>query len=285
MERRRSQNRGKSKPGHASKQRNPAGKHKSARRSSHRGSPKLKSEGTELIRLNKVIAHSGLCSRRAADDLIRLGQIKVNGKVVTEMGLKISPSDTVKYNSKVLTTEKMVYILMNKPKDHITTASDDRGRRTVLDLIGKSVKERVVPVGRLDRNTTGLLLLTNDGELTKKLTHPRYGIKKVYHITLNKNLKAEDMRKIAAGVKLDDGKAEVDVIAYVGDGADKKLIGIELHSGKNRIIRRIFEHLEYEVTRLDRILFAGLTKKDVPRGKWRFLKEKEIGMLMMTSGK
>ena len=201
------------------------------------------------------------------------------------MGFKISAGDTVKYNNKVLTSEKMVYILMNKPKDHITTASDDRGRRTVMDLIGRSVKERVVPVGRLDRNTTGLLLLTNDGELTKKLTHPRYGIKKVYHLTLNKNLKAEDMRKIAAGVTLDDGKAEIDVIAYVGDGADKKLIGIELHSGKNRIIRRIFESLDYNVIRLDRILFAGLTKKDVPRGKWRFLKEKEVGMLMMTSGK
>jgi len=179
----------------------------------------------------------------------------------------------------------MVYILMNKPKDHITTSSDSRGRRTVLDLIGRTVKERVFPVGRLDRNTTRLRLLTNDGELTKKLTHPRYGIKKVYHIGLNKNLKAVDMKKIAGGLILDDGKAEVDVIAYVGDGVDKKIIGIELHSGKNRIIRRIFEHLDYEVTRLDRILFAGLTKKDIPRGKWRFLRDKEIGMLMMTSGK
>lgn len=278
MERRR-QNKGQSKP------RNRPGRFGSGKSRVPRRKPNSGNDASSLTRLNKVIAHSGLCSRRAADDLIALGQIKVNGKVVTEMGFKISPGDTVKYNNKVLTTEKMVYILMNKPKDHITTASDDRGRRTVLDLIGKSVKERVVPVGRLDRNTTGLLLLTNDGELTKKLTHPRYGIKKVYHITLNKNLKAEDMRKIAAGVKLDDGKAEVDVIAYVGDGADKKLIGIELHSGKNRIIRRIFEHLDYELTRLDRIYFAGLTKKDVPRGKWRFLKEKEIGMLMMTSGK
>jgi len=236
------------------------------------------------VRLNKYIANTGLCSRRQADDLITLGEIKINGKIITQLGTKVLPEDVVKYKSKVLSGEKKVYVLLNKPKDHITTVEDTHGRKTVMDLVRNACKERIYPVGRLDRNTTGILLLTNDGELTKKLTHPRYGVKKVYHAVLDKRLKPEELSKIAKGLKLDDGIAEVDVISYIGDGRDKKLVGIELHSGKNRIIRRIFEHLGYKVVKLDRIYYAGLTKKDVPKGRWRLLSGKEVGMLMMTSG-
>lgn len=236
-----------------------------------------------LIRLNKFVANSGVCSRREADKLIEAGAIKVNGKVVTELGTKIKSSDKVLYGDQALSFEKHVYLLLNKPKDYITTTDDPQERRTVMHLVGKACKERIYPVGRLDKNTTGLLLFTNDGELAKKLIHPKHQIKKVYHVTLDKSLTKSDMLKIIDGIDLEDGKAEVDKIAYVESEHDKRQIGIELHSGKNRIIRRIFESLEYRVHKLDRVMFAGLTKKDLPRGKWRFLKPKEVNLLMRMS--
>lgn len=238
-----------------------------------------------LVRLNKYIANSGLCSRRDADKLIISGMIKVNGKVVTEMGIKVGPEDSVKHNNKVLTGEKKVFVLLNKPKDHITTMEDTHGRKTVMGLVGGACKERIYPVGRLDRNTTGLLLFTNDGEMTKKLTHPKYNIRKIYHVIIDKGISPKELNEIRKGLILEDGKAEVDVVEYIGDGKNKKHIGIELHSGKNRIIRRIFEKLNFKVVKLDRICYAGLTKKDIPRGRWRFLSLKEIGMLKMLSGK
>lgn len=234
------------------------------------------------IRLNKYIANTGLCSRREADKLIAAGVISVNGKVITQMGVKISPADIVQKNGRTLKSEKKVYLLLNKPKDCISTVKDPQERKTVLNIVKNACKERIYPVGRLDRNTMGLLLFTNDGELTKKLTHPRYGIKKFYCVILDKKLEKTHLDKIAKGVELEDGKAEVDSIAYIFPGKDKKEIGLELHSGKNRIIRRIFEHLGYKVKKLDRIFYAGLTKKNLPRGKWRFLTEMEVGMLMMT---
>ena len=238
-----------------------------------------------LQRLNKVIANSGVCSRREADKLIEAGLIKVNGKVIVEMGFKVKPGDQVKYQSKVLTGERKVFILMNKPKDHITTVSDTHDRKTVMHIVERMCKERVYPVGRLDRNTTGLLLFTNDGDMAKRLTHPSYGIKKIYHAQLDKNVNAKDIHAIRNGVRLDDGKAQVDVVGYVGDQKNKRLVGLELHSGKNRIIRRIFEHLGYKIMALDRIGYAGLTKKDIPRGRCRYLNQKEIGMLKMSHGK
>jgi len=238
-----------------------------------------------LQRLNKVIANSGVCSRREADKLIEAGLIKVNGKVIVEMGFKVKPGDQVKYQNKVLTGERKVFILMNKPKDHITTVSDTHDRKTVMHIVERMCKERVYPVGRLDRNTTGLLLFTNDGDMAKRLTHPSYGIKKIYHAQLDKNVNAKDIHAIRNGVRLDDGKAEVDVVGYVGDQKNKRLVGLELHSGKNRIIRRIFEHLGYKVMTLDRIGYAGLTKKDIPRGRCRYLNQKEIGLLKMSHGK
>ncbi|MBL4578756.1 MAG: rRNA pseudouridine synthase [Flavobacteriales bacterium] len=244
-----------------------------------------KSGSSDLVRLNKVIANSGICSRRQADKLIESGLIKVNGKVVTEMGYKIKADDLVKYQSKVLTGERKVFILMNKPKDHITTVSDTHDRKTVMHIVERMCKERVYPVGRLDRNTTGLLLFTNDGELAKRLTHPRYGIKKIYHAHLDKSISIKELNSIRKGVRLDDGIAQVDIIDYVGDGKDKRHVGLELHSGKNRIIRRIFEHLGYKVMSLDRIGYAGLTKKDIPRGRCRYLNQKEVGMLKMVHGK
>ncbi len=238
-----------------------------------------------LVRLNKYIANSGLCSRRDADKLITSGMIKVNGKVVSEMGIKVGPEDSIKYNNKVLTGERKVFILLNKPKNHITTMEDTHDRKTVMHLVGDACKERIYPVGRLDRNTTGLLLFTNDGEMTKKLTHPKYNIRKIYHILIDKRISPKELTEIRRGLVLEDGKAEVDVVEYIGDGKDKKQVGIELHSGKNRIIRRIFEKLNFKVIKLDRICYAGLTKKDIPRGRWRFLNQKEIGMLKMVSGK
>lgn len=235
------------------------------------------------IRLNKYISNAGICSRREADKLIEAGAIKVNGIVVTELGTKISLSDKVQYGDQSLSREKLRYVLLNKPKGFITTADDPEDRKTVMHLVENACKERIYPVGRLDRNTTGLLLLTNDGELAKRLTHPRYGIKKIYHVMLDHNLAKTDMVKIEAGIELEDGLIKVDAIEYVGDGKDKKELGIELHSGKNRIVRRIFEQLEYKVVKLDRVGFAGLTKKNLSRGEWRFLEEKEIGFLKMTS--
>ncbi len=226
------------------------------------------------IRLNKYIADAGVCSRREADKLIEAGEIKVNGKVVTELGFKVSRMDDVTHNGKKLKQEKLVYVLLNKPKDFITTVDDPDERKTVMHLVENACNERIYPVGRLDRNTTGLLLLTNDGELAKKLTHPSHNIRKIYQVDLNKPLAEEDFEKIMEGVTLEDGVAKVDEVAILSE--DRSIVGLEIHIGRNRIVRRIFEHLGYEVVRLDRVTFAGLTKKDLPRGKWRYLSEKEL---------
>lgn len=226
--------------------------------------------------LNKYIAHSGICSRRDAAEVVKSGKVKVNGEVIIDPGFKISPTDTVVVNGKkAFPVKDLVYILLNKPKDYITTTDDERSRKTVLDLIKNASKEKVYPVGRLDRNTSGVLLLTNDGELTQKLTHPSNEIKKLYAVTLDRPLTKADFEAISAGIQLEDGLAEVDAIGYT-DAKDKTQIGIEIHSGRNRIVRRIFEHLKYDVKGLDRVIFAGLTKKNVDRGKWRFLSEKEV---------
>ncbi len=226
------------------------------------------------IRLNKYIANAGLCSRREADGLIESGQITINGKVVTEMGHQVNPGEVVKYGNRVLNPEKMVYILINKPKDYITTTDDPEGRHTVMELIAGACKERVYPVGRLDRNTTGLLLLTNDGELAEKLMHPSNEIQKIYQVELDKPITPEDFEKIKAGFDLEDGPIKPDDLAIVTP--DAMVVGIEIHSGRNRIVRRIFESLGYEVLKLDRTVYGGLTKKELPRGKWRFLNEKEV---------
>lgn len=238
-------------------------------------------ETSSLIRLNKFIANAGVCSRREADKLIISGAIKVNGKIVTDLGVKISNSDRVQYEDETIKPEKKYYVLLNKPKGYITTTDDPFDRKTVMFLVQNACRERIYPVGRLDRETTGVLLLTNDGELAKKLTHPRHRVKKTYHVVLDKNLKTPDFQKLAAGIELDDGAVKIDAIAYVEGISGKKEIGLEIHSGKNRIVRRIFESLGYEVVKLDRVSFAGLTKKDVPRGKWRYLNEKEVGFLKM----
>ena len=236
------------------------------------------------IRLNKYIAYTGLCSRRDADELIKTGKISVNGKIVTEMGIKVDRNDIVKYKGEKLRKESKVYILLNKPRDYITTMDDPRNRKTVNDLVKKACPERVYPVGRLDRNTTGVLLLTNDGELTKVLSHPRYNKKKIYHVFLDKDLTGNDMDKIVEGITLDDGLVHVDAITYPTID-DKKQVGMEIHSGRNRIVRRLFEHLGYKIEKLDRVYFAGLTKKNLSRGKWRFLAQKEISMLKMGAYK
>lgn len=243
------------------------------------GTPSAVTTG-ENLPLNKYIAHGGICSRRDAADLIRIGKVSVNGKIVTEPGTKVLPTDTVKVNDKKVTISRnFVYILLNKPKDYITTTDDPQGRKTVLDLIRAATPERVFPVGRLDRNTSGVLLLTNDGDLAQKLAHPSHEIKKIYHVTLDKVLTKGDFDKIIGGeVKLEDGVANVDVLAYA-DPKDKTQIGLEIHSGRNRIVRRIFEHLGYDVRGLDRVMYAGLTKKNVQRGMWRLLSEKEIRIL------
>ena len=226
--------------------------------------------------LNKYIAHAGVAARREAAELVKKGLVKVNGAVITEPGHKVTAKDDVRVNGKkVFLAKNLVYILLNKPKDFITTTDDPQGRKTVLDIIGKATTERVYPVGRLDRNTSGVLLLTNDGELAQKLTHPSNEIKKVYHVTLNKPLEKVDFDKILKGIVLEDGPASVDVLAYA-DIKDKTQIGVEIHSGRNRIVRRIFEALGYDVKNLDRVIFAGLTKKNIERGKFRFLNEKEV---------
>ncbi|MBA2611658.1 MAG: pseudouridine synthase [Bacteroidetes bacterium] len=232
-----------------------------------------------LTRLNKYLSNAGIASRRDADVLIQSGVVKVNGVVIDQLGYKIKAGDTVTYGDAAVKSERKVYLLLNKPKDYITTVDDPQERKTVMELIKGACKERLYPVGRLDRNTTGLLLFTNDGEVTTKLTHPKFGIKKVYHVSLNKGLKAEDFKSITEGVELEDGLVKADDLAFVGEG--KKEIGIEIHSGQNRIVRRLFEHLGYDVVKLDRVVFAGLTKKDLPRGKHRFLTAKEIGFLQM----
>jgi len=237
---------------------------------------KILRQDAGMMPLNKFIAHAGVAARRDAADIVKKGLVKVNGELVTEPGHKVSSKDEVRVNGKkVFLSKDLVYILLNKPKDYITTTDDPHGRKTVLDLIRTATKERIYPVGRLDRNTSGVLLLTNDGELAQKLTHPSHEIKKVYHVTLDKPLDKKDFEQILKGVTLDDGLANVDVLAYA-DAKDRTQIGVEIHSGRNRIVRRIFEHLKYDVKNLDRVTFAGLTKKNVDRGKWRFLSEKEV---------
>lgn len=229
-----------------------------------------------LIRLNRFISNAGICSRRKADELITSGVISVNGEAVTELGTKIDPAkDEVRYNGERLKREKMVYVLLNKPKDFITTTDDPQERRTVMQLVAKASKERIYPVGRLDRNTTGLLLLTNDGSLAEKLSHPRNNISKIYHIELSRNLTQGDFNKIQFGIELEDGFIKPDDISYV-QGGSKSEIGLQIHSGKNRIVRRIFESLGYEVLKLDRVVYANLTKKDLPRGRWRYIEEREL---------
>ena len=235
---------------------------------------------SEGIRLNKFIAHAGICSRREADMHIKIGSVKVNNKVMTEMGYKVKPTDEVQFDGQRLQAEKPTYVLLNKPKGFITTTRDEKGRKTVMDLVANATKARIVPVGRLDRPTTGLLLFTNDGYLAKKLTHPSTGVKKLYHVVLDKNVSGQHLQSIKAGIKLDDGSIKADEVSYV-QGASKREVGIALHSGRNRIVRRIFESLGYEVITLDRVLFAGLTKKDLPRGHWRHLSQSEVQQLKM----
>ena len=236
----------------------------------------------EQIRLNKFMANAGLCSRREADEFIQQGLIKVNGNVVTELGTKISHSDVVEYDEKVVALESKCYILLNKPKDCVTTSDDPNGRLTVMDLVKGACDERIYPVGRLDRNTTGVLLLTNDGDLASKLTHPKYVKKKIYHVWTDKDIAEEDMQRIADGIELEDGPIHADAISYATD-TDRNQAGIEIHSGRNRIVRRIFESLGYHVTKLDRVYFAGLTKKNLPRGRWRYLTQEEVNFLKMGS--
>ena len=234
----------------------------------------------EPIRLNKYLANAGVCSRREADDFIQAGVVTVNGQVVTELGTKVLRGDEVKFHDQPVTLEKKVYVLLNKPKDYVTTSDDPQQRKTVMDLVKDACPERIYPVGRLDRNTTGVLLLTNDGEMASKLTHPKFLKKKVYHVYLDKNVTMHDMQQIASGIELEDGEIHADAIEYADDH-DKSQVGIEIHSGKNRIVRRIFESLGYRVTKLDRVQFAGLTKKNLRRGDWRFLTEQEVDMLRM----
>lgn len=233
------------------------------------------------IRLNKYLANAGICSRREADTLIESGAVSVNGKVVTLLGTRISMDDKVQFGGETLSIERKVYLLLNKPKGYITTVDDPQDRNTVMMLVKDACRERIYPVGRLDRNTTGLLLFTNDGELAKKLTHPGHKVRKVYHVELNKGLAKSDMARLSEGIELEDGMMAVDEIAYTGSGDDKKNIGVVIHSGRNRVVRRMFESLDYEVTKLDRVAFANLTKKDLPRGRWRFLEQTEINMLMI----
>lgn len=236
-------------------------------------------------RLNKFVAHCGICSRRKAAELVKAGKITLNGKVETNPAVEVDKNDVIEYEGqRIIPEEKLVYLLLNKPKNVLTTMEDDRGRKTVWDIVQSKVDVRIHPVGRLDRNTTGLLLLTNDGDLTQRLSHPSFGVKKVYKVILDKEIPKSDLSLIAKGLKLEDGIAEVDAVDHV-KGGSKNEVGIELHSGKNRIIRRIFEHLRYEVIKLDRVYYGGLTKKDLPRGWSRFLNEKEIRMLKFFQGK
>ena len=240
--------------------------------------PETRKTSEELIRLNRFIAHSGVCSRREADELIRSGLITVNGKRVTDLGTKVAAGDDIRYKNRRLSAEKKVYILMNKPRGYVTTVEDPHADQTVIDLIGDACTERVYPVGRLDKETTGVLLLTNDGDLTGKLTHPKYKRKKIYHVFLDRPVTRNDLTLLTEGVEIDDEIITADAVSYA-DPDDKTQIGIEIHSGQNRVVRRIFEKLGYRVKKLDRVYFAGLTKKNLQRGKWRFLSDKEISML------
>jgi 23S rRNA pseudouridine2605 synthase len=250
-----------------------------AKRSEQTDFKRSDKETGDTMPLNKFVAHGGICSRRDAAILVKEGKVTVNGTVATDPGMKVSVADTVKVNNKnIIPSKNFVYILLNKPKDYITTSEDPQGRKTVLDLVRTATTERIYPVGRLDRNTSGVLLLTNDGELAQKLSHPKHEVKKVYEVRLDRALTKNDMDKIASGITLEDGFVAPDVIAYA-DPKDKSIIGVEIHSGRNRIVRRIFEHMKYDVKALDRVMFAGLTKKDVQRGNWRFLKDKELRIL------
>ena len=244
--------------------------------------PAAVKEDDGLVRLNKFIANSGICSRREADEYIAAGLVTVNGEVVTEMGVKVNPAqDDIRFNGERLRGEKKVYVLLNKPKDFVTTMSDPHAEKNVMQLISREMcPERIFPVGRLDRSTTGVLLLTNDGELAEKLTHPSFQKKKIYQVTLDKNLRPEDMDRLVQGVDLEDGPAYADEVAYNGD--DRSVVGIEIHSGRNRIVRRMFEALGYRVRKLDRVYFAGLTKKNLRRGQWRFLSDEEVTMLKLN---
>ncbi len=236
---------------------------------------------SEGIRLNRYISNSGVCSRREADEFIKAGVVTINGKAVTELGTKVVDGDIVKFDGRTLYPEKKVYVLLNKPKNYVTTTDDPHADKIVMDLVKNACSERIYPVGRLDRNTTGVLLFTNDGELSKRLTHPSYSHKKIYHVTLDKSVTKQHIVDIANGIELEDGPIAADAISYISP--DNKLeVGIEIHSGKNRIVRRIFEHFGYHVRKLDRVYFAGLTKKNLPRGKWRILSQKEVGFLKMA---
>ncbi|AUC86245.1 pseudouridine synthase [Polaribacter sp. ALD11] len=239
-----------------------------------------KSDESSGIRLNKYIANSGICSRREADTYIEHGSVEVNGNLVTEMGYKVQPDDVVRFDGTSITPEQKKYILLNKPKNYITTMDDDRGRKTVMELISNASKERIYPVGRLDRNTTGLLLFTNDGDLAKKLTHPKHDVRKLYHASLDKKLELKDLEKLRGEVIIEGKKVFIDAISYV-DGQPKSEVGIEIHSGRNRIVRKIFEHVGYKVNKLDRVIFAELTKKNLPRGRWRELTNQEVSNLQM----
>jgi 23S rRNA pseudouridine2605 synthase len=245
-----------------------------------KGDP-LPSFNDEAIRLNKYLSNAGICSRREADVLIQTGVVSINGQVVTEMGYKIKPGDVVQYDGETINAETKRYVLLNKPKGFITTMDDPMGRKTVMSLVRKACRERIYPIGRLDRDTTGLLLFTNDGDMAKKLTHPKYQAKKIYHVELNKSVARQDLEKLTNGVDLEDGKTRFDVADFVKDGSARE-IGVEIHSGKNRIVRRMFEALGYEVIKLDRVQFSGLTKKDLPRGMYRHLTENEVSFLKMT---
>lgn len=242
--------------------------------------PEKKAATSGKMRLNRFIAHAGICSRREADTYIKTGSVTVNGKVVSEMGYQVSFNDEVRFDGRLISSERKEYVLLNKPKNFLTTTSDDKGRRTVMELIASATKQRLFPVGRLDRNTTGLLLFTNDGELAARLTHPKYGVRKIYHVVLDKSLRVNHLQEIEKGITLEDGPVVADAISFI-QGATKREVGIEIHSGKNRIVRRIFEHFGYVVTKLDRVSFAGLTKKDLPRGHFRHLTEKEVSFLRM----
>ncbi len=235
----------------------------------------------DLIRLNKYLSMAGVCSRREADTFIEEGMVTVNGEVVTALGTKVKPTDEVRYAGERVKAEAVRYVLLNKPKDCITTLSDERGRSTVMGLVKNACKERIFPVGRLDRNTTGLILITNDGDLAKKLSHPSHEIRKVYHVITDKNVSVADLKKLESGIELEDGIAKADAALFAGDGSVRNEIGLEIHSGKNRIVRRMFEAMGYVVTKLDRAAFAGLSKKGLPRGRWRHLTEKEVNYLKM----
>ena len=234
------------------------------------------------MRLNRYIANAGLCSRREADTFIATGCVTVNGKIVSEMGHQVLTGDSVSFNGKIITAEKKMYVLLNKPKGYVTTLEDPHADKTVMELIANACSERIYPVGRLDKSTTGLLLFTNDGDMTKRLTHPKYNRKKIYHVYLDQKVTKNHLQEIVDGVTLEDGFVAADSVSYVSDD-DKKQVGIEIHSGKNKIVRRIFEHLGYKVEKLDRVYFCGLTKKDLPRGRWRFLTEEEVSLLKMSS--